>query len=372
MKEERAYWLAWSQITGVGGLLLKRLQQHFGTLAEAWDAPISVLGEVEGFGGKLLVKVTEARSRSNPTELLAKHLQQNPNFWTPADPDYPRLLLEIPSPPPLLYYSGKFDPQENLGIKPLVGIVGTRQPTEHGKRWTKKISTTLAKHGFTVVSGMAAGIDTSAHIGCMQGGSRTIAVLGTGVDVVYPPSNRKLYEEIQQQGLILSEYPVGTRPDRGNFPARNRIVAGLCRAVLVMEAPQRSGALITARLASEFGRDVFALPSSPDNIQAQGCLQLINRGAYSIEGEEYLLEMLGTIPELDQDVQMSLFDQPSPPVNLSPELEKVYSAIASETLPFDLIIEKAGMEAGAVSAALLQLELAGLVSQLPGMRYQRA
>jgi DNA processing protein len=370
--KEQTYWLAWSQVAGVGAILLQRLQQHFGDLKTAWEADIRALGEVEGLGEKNLIKVREARSRLNPDQFLEQYLQQNPNFWTPADPDYPRLLLEIPSPPPVLHYQGSLNLTENQGIQPLIGIVGTRHPTEHGKRWTRKISKTLTQKGFTIVSGMAAGIDAEAHLGCLQGGGRTIAVLGTGLDLVYPPSNRKLYHQIQQQGLLLSEYPAGRRPDKGNFPARNRIVAGLCRAILVIEAPQRSGALITARLANEFGRDIFALPNSPDVQQAQGCLQLINRGAYSIESEEYLLEMLGTIPDLDTEVQLSLFDAPSPPPDLSPELRKVYEALASETLPFDLIIEKTAMDAGAVSSSLLQLELEGLVSQLPGMRYQRS
>jgi DNA processing protein len=353
-------------------VLLQRLQQHFGSLEAAWKADIRALGEVEGFGAKNLAKVKEARSRLYPSQLLEQHLQQNPYFWTPADPEYPRLLLEIPSPPPILYYRGTVDLQENQGIKPMIGIVGTRHPTEHGKRWARTISKTLTQKGFTIVSGMAAGIDTEAHLGCLQGRGRTLAVLGTGTDVVYPASNRQLYDQIQQQGLILSEYPAGIRPNPGNFPARNRIVAGLCRAILVIEAPQRSGALITARLASEFGRDVFALPNSPDVQQAQGCLQLINRGAYSVESEDYLLEMLGTIPNLDTTEQLSLFDAPSFPPDLRPELAKVHDAIASETLPFDLIVERTGMDAGAVSSALLQLELEGLVSQLPGMRYQRS
>lgn len=372
MVEERIYWVVWSQVSGVGSVLLQRLQQHFGSLEVAWQADIRALGEVEGFGEKSLAKVKEAKSRLNPSQFFAHHWQQNPHFWTPADPDYPRLLLEIPSPPPVLYYQGAVDCPENQGIKPLIGIVGTRHPTEHGKRWTRQISKTLTQKGFTIVSGMAAGIDTEAHLGCLHAGGRTIAVLGTGTDVVYPASNRTLYNQIQQQGMILSEYPAGTSPNPGHFPARNRIVAGLCRALLVIEAPQRSGALITARLANEFGRDVFALPNSPDVQQAQGCLQLINRGAYSIESEAYLLEMLGTIPDLDTDGQLSLFDAPPLPPDLSPELAKVHNAIALETLPFDLIVEKTGMDAGAVASALLQLELEGLVSQLPGMRYQRS
>lgn len=370
-QEERAYWLAWSEVPGIGSVLLQRLQQQFGTLAEAWKASASELGAVEGLGVRLIERVVKMRGQYLPEQLLEQHLVKNPCFWTPADGEYPRLLLEIPSPPATLYYSGLVDLQENYGSKPIVGIVGTRNPTEYGKRWTRKISATLAKHGFTVASGMAVGIDTQAHHGCLEAGGRTIAVLGTGLDVVYPLSNSYLYKQIQEQGLVISEYPASTKPARSNFPQRNRIIAGLSRAVLVMEAPNKSGALITARLANEFCRDVYALPGSLDNPNSIGCLGLLNRGAHVILSEGHLLEMLGAIPELDPH---SALEQPLPalPVpTLEPALAKVLDAIAFEPTPFDIIVEQAALEAGSVSSALLQLELMGLVSQAPGMRYRR-
>jgi len=371
--EERAYWLAWSQVDRVGPVLIRRLQQHFGTLAEAWKASASQLGQVEGFGYQNVTAVTAGRSQINPEQLLEQHLVKNPYFWTPADADYPRLLLEIPSPPPVLYYRGQVHPQENQGITPMVGIVGTREPTEYGKRWTRKISTALAKHGFTVVSGMAAGIDTNAHHGCLSAGGRTLAILGTGIDVVYPPRNLSLYEEIQKQGLVISEYPAGSKPNRVHFPQRNRIIAGLSRAVLVMEAPTKSGALITADFANEFCRDVYALPGSLDNEQALGCLGLLSKGAHVILNEGHLLEMLGAIPNLDTVIQLPLFaqEQPAPIPQLEPELAKVLQSVTSEPTSFDVVVQQAGMDAGSVSSTLLQLELMGLVSQLPGMQYRR-
>jgi DNA processing protein len=354
-------------------VLIRRLQQHFGTLAEAWKASASQLGQVEGFGYQNVTAVTAGRSQINPEQLLEQHLVKNPYFWTPADADYPRLLLEIPSPPPVLYYRGQVHPQENQGITPMVGIVGTREPTEYGKRWTRKISTALAKHGFTVVSGMAAGIDTNAHHGCLSAGGRTLAILGTGIDVVYPPRNLSLYEEIQKQGLVISEYPAGSKPNRVHFPQRNRIIAGLSRAVLVMEAPTKSGALITADFANEFCRDVYALPGSLDNEQALGCLGLLSKGAHVILNEGHLLEMLGAIPNLDTVIQLPLFaqEQPAPIPQLEPELAKVLQSVTSEPTSFDVVVQQAGMDAGSVSSALLQLELMGLVSQLPGMQYRR-
>lgn len=371
MVEERAYWLAWSQISGIGPVLLQRLQQHFGTLAAAWKAHQGELAQVEGFGLQTLEKVIKQRSALHPEQLLIKHQQENPHFWTPADVDYPRLLLETPSPPPILYYRGEVDLSENLGQKPLVSIVGTRKPTEYGIRWTRQISTTLAKNNFTVVSGMAEGIDTECHLAAMKAGGRTLAVLGTGVDVIYPHKNRDLYKQILTSGLVLSEYRAKTPPDRTHFPRRNRIIAGLTRAVLVMEAPIKSGALITAQYANEFGRDVYALPGRLDDQPSQGCLKLLYQGAMPILRElDELLKMLGAIPQFDV-IEASLIQQELPLLNLPPELQQVMEAISSESLPFDFIIQQTGMNAGSVSSALLQLELMGLISQLPGMRYQR-
>jgi DNA processing protein len=372
--DDRYYWLAWSQINGVGPVLLKRIQQHFETLENAWKASERALLQVNGLGSKLIANILTQRSQLNPQLLLEEHSRQNPHFWTPADADYPRLLWEIPSPPPVLYYRGQVKMSENQGQIPGIAIVGTRFPTEHGKRWTKKISMGLAKSDFTVISGLAAGIDGQAHRSCLEAGGRTIAVLGTGLDLVYPPQNRQLFEEIAEKGLILSEYPVGTKPDRGNFPARNRIIAGLSRAILVMEAPEKSGSLITARYANEFCRDVYTLPNSPDVAEAKGCLTLIHNGAEVILSEETLLETLGAIPKLDIAPVLSLLESLQSVESL-PDLDpiplKILQAVPRSPTPFDTIIQNTGLSTGEVSAGLLQLELMGLVSQIPGMRYQR-
>jgi DNA processing protein len=350
------------------------LQKQFGTLASAWEASLSDLLNVEGLGVQTAELVTSARHQIEPERLLSQHEQENPLFWTPADVDYPRLLLEIPDPPPVLYYRGVMQARENAGIVPMIAIVGTRDPSDYGKRWTRRITSSLVQSGFTVVSGLAEGIDTEVHQSCLGIEGRTLAVLGTGVDVVYPWSNRHLYQQMLQQGLVLSEYPAKTQPDRTNFPRRNRIIAGLSRAVIVMEAPARSGALITAHLANDYGRDVYVLPGSLDNPRAIGGLRLLNQGAQVILDEAHLLEMLGTLPQLHslQIVQTQL------PLNLEPELESVLQAIADlvhqqdiQSVPFDLIVQRSGLPAGSISSALLQLELLGLVSQQPGMRYQR-
>ncbi|PSB01688.1 DNA-processing protein DprA [Merismopedia glauca] len=371
MHRERIFWLSWSQISGIGPILLKRLHQKFGSLETAWQASSGDLRQVEGFGEQVLKKVLEGRSHLDPIAFYQQHSLTNPNFWTPADPEYPRLLLEIPDPPPVLYYRGQVDLAENRGIKPLIAIVGTRDPSDYGKRWTCKISTALAASGFTVVSGMAEGIDTEAHSASLYTKGRTIAVLGTGVDIVYPPRNRNLHGQIQEYGLIVSEYPAGTQPNRPHFPRRNRIIAGLSRATIVMEAPSKSGALITAYLANDYCRDVYVLPGSLDNPKAIGCLGLLSKGAQIFLNEGHLLEMLGKTPKLDAPQQLSLFNPPVAVPTLPPRLQSVFDVISSEATSFDLIIEKSGLAAGEVSSALLELELEGAIAQLPGMRYQK-
>ncbi|MEM8603100.1 MAG: DNA-processing protein DprA [Cyanobacteria bacterium P01_H01_bin.121] len=366
--KEQAYWLAWSQIKGVGPVLLQKLQRHFGSLQLAWSALPLELRQVDGIGEQTIQAIDQGRSHLEPIAFWQQHNQQNPNFWTPADPDYPQLLLEIPNCPPALYYKGQVDLTENQGLKPAIAIVGTRDPSEYGRRWTRKLTTALAQQGFTIVSGLANGIDTEAHQSCLAAGGRTIAVLGTGVDVVYPWRNQKLYEAIAQAGLIVSEYVAGTRPDRAHFPQRNRIIAGLCRATLVTEAPQRSGALITAHLANDFGRDVYIVPGSLDNPKARGCLSLIDRGAQVILDEADLLERLGTLPSLDQPLSAK---PTSVPTDLEPELQAVLQVLGPEPLLFDVLVQAVTLDASTISAALLQLELLGLITQLPGMRYQR-
>jgi DNA processing protein len=294
-------------------------------------------------------------------------------------------LSEIPSAPSILYYRGRVIGAENQGQMPSVGIVGTRNPSDYGIRWARKISTLLASNGFTIVSGMAQGIDTEAHSACLEAGGRTIAVVGTGVDIVYPPRNQTLAADIDRHGLIVSEYPAGTPPDRPHFPARNRIIAGLSRVTIVIEAPHKSGALITAYQANDFGRDVYVLPGSIDNPNSLGCLGLLSRGAQPILGLDHLLELLAAIPQLDAPQQLQLFapergsSLPTgissaaivPPPDLAPDLQQIWLQIGSQPVNFDEIVSRSQLSAASVSSGLMELELLGLVTQLPGMRYQK-
>ncbi len=364
---DRPYWLAWAQIKGVGPLTLHRLHGHFGDLASAWYARPGELMEVDGIKAILSQQICEQIKSIEPEEFIEQHSIDNPYFWTPADPEYPQLLLETPAAPPVLYYRGQVDVAENLGERRTIGIVGTRDLTSYGRKWTQKISLALAERGFSIISGLAQGIDTEAHHGCLAVGGRTVAVVGTGLNVVYPYRNQALAEKIWAEGLMVSEYPAGTQPDRGHFPARNRIIAGLSQAVLVMEAPKQSGALITAYMANEFNRDVYVLPGGLDSPQSMGCLGLLDRGAQLILGVEQLLTLLDGMPPAQPE--------PTPVVPLPllpPYLTRILTAVESQPTEFDMILAKVNLPSAEVSSGLLELELESLVTQLPGMKYQRA
>jgi DNA processing protein len=376
---DRAYWLAWSQISGVGAIIRKRIYQRFESMELAWDAGLDDLLSIDGIGSKLGAAIVTQRPTIDPDRLLDEYFESNPNFITPADPEYPRTLWEIPDPPALLHYQGNLDLLRSSDAATNVALVGTRKASDYGNRWTSRLSRSLSQHGWTIVSGLAAGIDAVAHQSCLDAGGRTIGVLGTGIDIVYPTSNRKLYEQMAKTGLILSEYSAGTPADRAHFPARNRIVAGLCRATIVLEAGLGSGALITARQANDYGRDVHVLAGSLDNPEAAGGLELISQGAAIITSEAGLLAALGTIVPV---TQLDLFaveavpivvTKPTP-IDLKPELQTIWQIIAASQEPvvLDTIVETTGLPTGNVLSGLLELELMGAISEQAGMRYQVA
>lgn len=404
MITERAYWLAWSRLKDVGPVTIKRLWEHFGSLAQAWAAPAGDLLSVDGIGLLIADRIVAQRPKLKPAEMLAEHETENKAFWTPADPNYPALLFAINDPPPLLYYRGNLRLNDAPNVLS-VGIVGTRGPSAYGKRWTHRLSSRLAREGAVIVSGLAQGIDTAAHTSCLDVQGLTVAVLGTGVDVVYPAQNRELHEQVAKTGLLVSEYPDGTGPDRTHFPQRNRIIAGLSRAILVTEAPARSGALITSRLANDYCREVYALPCALEHGQGEGCLNLINQGAQMILGEQSLVEALKALPSVEallpgrllgqlygldplkasahtDGISQSNESSPDPvsakpaatvPTSeLSPLLAQVLTAVSIEPVVLDNIVQLAQVETGQALSALLQLEIMGLVTQLPGMQYQRA
>ncbi|MEM1425172.1 MAG: DNA-processing protein DprA, partial [Cyanobacteria bacterium P01_H01_bin.130] len=233
-RAERAAWVAWSQIKGMGPISLRRVWDALGSMADAWSAPLSEIGRVEGIGAKVLGAIAAARDQySQPLQILAKHEKENPQFWTPADPGYPALLKEIPDPPSILYYRGDPSLIPLDGSLPLLAVVGTRDPSDYGIRWTRRLVDVLARRGYGIVSGLAEGIDMQAHTATLAVPGKAVAVVGTGLNLVYPRKNRDLYRTLVGDrqtnqpavGLALSEYPAGTRPHRSHFPQRNRIVA---------------------------------------------------------------------------------------------------------------------------------------------------
>lgn len=359
---DRPYWLAWNQVRGIGPHRMKRLAQTFGSLAAAWSANEQDLMEVEGIGFQLALTIQQERQHLDPEQILIQATKPGIPILTPADPDYPELLWELPDPPPLLYVQG-----ECPRWSPTIAIVGTRKPTPYGQRWTQKLAAALAETGFVIVSGMAEGIDGFAHQACLDAGGITLAVLGTGVDQIYPAKHRQLYHRIQTQGAVISEFPPGTGPAKEHFPRRNRIIAGLCRTTLVMEAPARSGALITGYLANDYSRDIYALPGGIDTPQARGCLDLIDKGASMILGIDELLAALG-VPQTESNSE----PQSDPAIPLDGDQLTIWQMLSTEPMSLDTIAQATHLEINTLSSALLMMELEGWVIQVPGLRYQRA
>jgi DNA processing protein len=390
-------------VRGIGPIFQQRLWRKFGSLQAAWHAPRAELASLEGLGPRSLQRLVESRSQLDPVRFYQQHQAHNPHFCTPVDGDYPLQLLALPDPPPVLYVRGQASMLATLTQQRAVAIVGTRSPSNYGLRWTEALTRALVGQGYWVVSGLAEGIDTKAHQSCLAAGGTTVAILGTGVDRVYPACNYDLARAIAHSGLHLSEYPAGTAPNRLHFPRRNRIVAGLCQAVLVLEAPARSGALITAHLANDYGREVFALPGSLDNANSLGCLELINQGAQLILGEAQLLERLAALPRFDPacpgalgvgeivpgqipapprpaPVQLNLSAAAAPSLanaDLAPiqatvlqELRSLVILDGAESITLERLALHMASPVHTISAALLQLELKDLVLQLPGMTYR--
>jgi len=289
---------------------------------------------------------------------------------TLGEADYPEALRWIPEPPPVLYIWGTLRYEDNLAV----AVVGSRKPSPYGQLAAQRLSTELAQYGFTVVSGLARGVDSLAHQGALQAGGRTIAVLGSGINVVYPPEHRRLYEAIRDQGAVVSEFPFDTKPDRWNFPRRNRIISGLTLGTLVVEASDQSGSLHTARYALEQGREVFAVPGRIDAPSSRGTNSLIKRGAKLVEGIDDMLE------EFPEAVRLAVRQRSTAPVptdaapmptDLTPDEARVLGLLPPEETHIETIIHTSQLPAQAVASILLTLELRGLVRQFPGKFFVR-
>ncbi len=351
------YWVALSFVRGIGAVRFRRLLDAFGSARAAWEAPEESLLE-SGLPESVCRNLAGLRSRLDVAASWEQIRARGIQVLTWEDAAYPERLGALEQPPPVLYLRGAILPEDAWAV----AVVGTRRVTRYGRQVAEEIGAALARQGITVVSGLARGVDGIAHRAALQAGGRTIAVLGSGVDHIYPPEHRRLAEEIITAGALVSDYPPGTPPDAANFPPRNRIIAGLALATVVVEAGETSGALITARFAAEQGREVFAVPGGIYAPQSKGPNRLIKNGAHPFLSVDDLLEVLN-ITQVEQYRQARLA-LPDDPVE-----SKLLSLLRDEPLHVDELRAQADLPVAQVSAALTMMELKGLVRQVGAMHY---
>lgn len=344
-------WLRLTLAPGLGPAALRSLLVRFGL-------PEQVLANRQALPPETARALESEPVSSAVSGALDWLAQPGRALVTLADAEYPRLLLEIPDPPPVLYCRGRVE----LLARPALAVVGSRNATPQGKRDAENFSRAFSAAGITIVSGLAQGVDAAAHRGGLAGGGSTIAVLGTGVDRVYPQSNAALAADIERDGLLLSEFPLGTRALPHHFPRRNRLISGLAQGCLVIEAALASGSLITARAAAEQGRDVFALPGSIHSPLSKGCHALIKSGAKLVESaDDVLAELPGFRPQAG----------PAPATTDSDGTHPLLAHMGADAVDVDSLCARSGLGSAEVAAALLTLELAGRIAALPGGLYQK-
>lgn len=364
VREEQLYWIGLNLIPRVGRITCQKLLAHFGDPQKVFRASKQELLEIAGIGKKIAEEITSFPLEEALAREVKKIERYNIHILTLPDPAYPPLLKAIYDPPPVLYYQGSLLEQDQAAV----ALVGSRNPTTYGKLVAERLAADLAARRITVVSGLARGIDACAHRGVLKAGGRTIAVAGCGLDLVYPAEHRKLKEQIIQQGAWLSEFPLGTQPERMNFPLRNRIISGLSWGTVVIEAGARSGSLITAEWALEQGREVFAVPGNITSPASRGTHKLLKAGAKLVEGVEDILEDLA--PQALPFAEPA--SQPSSSASLSSREEQILTLITHEEQHIDAIIEQARLPTQVVSGILMQLELRGIIRQVGGQYYVRA
>lgn len=374
--ENLKYWLALHLIEGLGNVGIRNLIDAFQSPEPIFHATLQEIKKVPGISGKAAANILAFNDWRTTEEELERTEKSRVSIVTLHDPSYPKNLLQIHDCPSVLYVRGSLIEEDVY-----VSVVGSRQASTYGKFCTERLSRELAMNGVTVVSGMARGIDSAAHRGALTGKGRTVAVLGCGIDVVYPPENQRLHDEIAAHGAVITEFPFSTPPNGPNFPARNRIISGMSLGVVIVEANERSGSLITARLALEQGREVFAVPGEIDSPGSRGTHKLIREGAKLIMNVHDILEEI--VPQLDKNTREKICKKStSPPETKTPsvrpslpapdvdEKERVVLSLISENpMDVDTIIDTAGFSAPEIMNILLSLELKGYVDPLPGKRY---
>ncbi|HRQ37520.1 MAG TPA: DNA-processing protein DprA [Chloroflexota bacterium] len=357
MPDEK-YWLGFNLVNGVGPAKVQALLDYFGSLAAAWQATELQLAQI-GFDRRTIKNLQETRTAVDLDRAWEQVRAAGIHLLTWDSPDYPAYLKEIPTPPPLLYVQGELQEADQWAV----AVVGTRRLTSYGRQVTQDLVAGLVRHNITIVSGLARGIDAVAHKTAVEMGGRTIAVLGSGLDAIYPTEHRQLAHSIAQgHGALVSEYGLGVQPEAKNFPPRNRIISGLSLGILVVEAAERSGALITANFAAEQNRDVFAVPGNINSPASKGPNQLIQQGARLVMGVEDILEELNIHMVAEHTaVQMALPE--------TAEEIALYTHLSSQPVHIDDLSRASGLPTGMVSSTLTIMELKGMVRQVGGMNY---
>lgn len=359
------HWLDLSLADGIGPKLVAKLLAHFESPLAVLSAPRRELERVVSHTAAAAIR--DSRRQKEVSRVLAWAADNDCKIITLADSAYPPMLLETPSPPPLLFARGNL----SLLQKSLVAVVGSRNASPPGVQNAHLFAEALSNHGVGVVSGLAQGVDTAAHEGALAGRAGTVAVIGTGIDIIYPKSNRAMAARIVENGLLLSEFPLGTGPHPTNFPRRNRIISGITRACLVVEASLKSGSLITAQYAAEQGREVFAVPGSINAPMHRGCHRLIRQGAHLTENVFDILEELNIKVSADAAATAARPAAAKPAVAVSPETQAILKNIGFEPTSLDDIASRCNMDAETLLPCLLDLEMDGYIVSVAGGRYQR-
>jgi len=372
-------WLKLIRADGVGPVTFARLLKRFGSVDAALGASVAGLAKVEGIGYKTAERIIASRDTFDAEAELERAEKLGVWLVHMEDARYPTVLKQIYDPPPVLYVKGTLSREDNLGI----AIVGSRRCSLYGQEQASRLAHLLAAAGFTIVSGLARGIDSAAHQGALAAEGRTLAVQGCGLAQAYPPENKKLFELISRSGACLSELPLQYEPLAENFPTRNRIIAGLSLGTIVIEAGLRSGALITAKTALDSNREVMAVPGKVDSPLSKGPHRLVKDGAKLIESVEDVMEALGYVGDQLKEhtavasrravekVETSLFDAGKLKLKLKGNEQAVYESLGKEPLHVDQIIAETNLPPGAVNASVMSLRLKGLIKQLPGNLFAR-
>ena len=363
--QDCAPWLALGRVKGVGGVSLKKITARFADPAAVFRASVAELAEIEGLHRDLIDNIANFNDWAEIEKEIQRARTAGIKMIPFSDAAYPARLRAIADPPALLYVNGEIRDNDERAV----AIVGSRSASDYGRRVARDLARGLVSFGFTVVSGMARGIDGMAHESAIRAGGRTLAVLGSGVDRAYPPEHELLYRRISESGAVISELPMGARPIAFNFPARNRLISGLSLGVVVVEATEKSGSLITASLAAEQGREVFAVPGEAGASRSRGSHRLIRQGAKLVESVEDIIEEIA--PQLARargDTEPS--SARTLPENSGPAARQIFALLKESSLQVDQVIEQTGLPAPQVLQVLLDLELQGFVCQRPGKIYR--